>query len=508
MEQRSFLRHAAVYGLTALLVQAGGFILVPLYTHCLSPADYGVLEVLGRLAETVGICLVFGGMNQALVTFYQQSQTEVQRRRVAGTVLGLLLVISLAGGGVALVLAGPLSDWLCSSIRSDHVLLTPSLLRLAFVGVLLEPLCLIPLTLLQTRLQSTTYLFVSLGQLVMRVSLCVFFVAGLGWGVWGVVLATLLTSGTFAGYLCVREALRGLARPDPAQARALLRFACPFLPASVCFFILHQGDRFFLMRQNAAAVGIYAFGYKLAQVVSTFSLAPLYAVWASRMYQVARTDEAPDVFGRAFTRILAAYLFVGLGLILFLKEAVLLLARADYLAATEIVPPVLLACFCQASASLMDSAFYIRGRTGLKLGITVLATAIMLALYGVLIPLYGAWGAALATLGGFAFLALATWKVTQRIFHVRYQWPRLLGLVALVVALAVVGRTFPLAWWAVPVKVGLWLLAPLLAWHLGLISPEEKGYAHDLVYQLYLRFRGERVQSPISPDGATEPQAA
>ena len=77
MNDRSFVKHAAVYGLASLLVQAGGFVLLPLYTHCLTPSDYGVLEVLGRLAETVGTCLMFGGFRQALLTFYQQSQRRI-----------------------------------------------------------------------------------------------------------------------------------------------------------------------------------------------------------------------------------------------------------------------------------------------------------------------------------------------------------------------------------------------------------------------------------------------
>ena len=47
-----FLRHAAVYGVAAALVQAAGFLLLPMYLRCLGPADYGVLEVVTRFAET------------------------------------------------------------------------------------------------------------------------------------------------------------------------------------------------------------------------------------------------------------------------------------------------------------------------------------------------------------------------------------------------------------------------------------------------------------------------
>ncbi len=100
ISSRSFVKHAAVYGLAGLLVQAGGFVLLPLYTHCLTPADYGVLEVLSRMAETVGTCLMFGGFRQALLTFYQQSPHEAERRQVVATMLSLFGTTILLGGGL------------------------------------------------------------------------------------------------------------------------------------------------------------------------------------------------------------------------------------------------------------------------------------------------------------------------------------------------------------------------------------------------------------------------
>jgi hypothetical protein len=84
---KSFFKHAAVYALANLLIQGGGFVLLPIYLRCLTPADYGVLEAVGRVAESVGTCPLFGGFRQALHTFSQQAGGEAERRRVVGTAL-------------------------------------------------------------------------------------------------------------------------------------------------------------------------------------------------------------------------------------------------------------------------------------------------------------------------------------------------------------------------------------------------------------------------------------
>jgi O-antigen/teichoic acid export membrane protein len=489
-----------VYGFALLLGQAGSLLLLVLYTHNLNPADFGILEVVGRLAETVGTILLFGGFRQALLTFYQQSDTEVQRRHVVSTTLALFALTSLLVGGPIFGFAEPIAGWLTTQLGNGRAVIDGHLLRLAVLGILLEPLVLIPLALIQARVESVTFVVITFSQLVVRIALVVVLVVWLGWGAEGVLAATAITAGLYGVTLSMREIGRGWSRPTMAQVRTFLRFALPFVPGGLCFFLLHHGDRFFLLRwYSAAEVGRYALGYRLGMAVTTFSLTPLYMVWSARMYEVARTPTAPVAFGRAFTRILAAYLAVGLGLCLFQDEIVRLMARESFAGAEAVVPLIVLACFCQAAASLMDAAFYVRRRTGLKLGITLSATVVMLVLYVVLIPHYGSIGAALATLGGFLFLAICTWRVTQRIFHVRYEWPRLLALIVLTGGLWAISRLLPVGGWWMGVKLGLWLAWPLIAWNTGLISAEEKEHALDMLGDFRIRFRAAPRLAAVEP---------
>ncbi len=489
---RSFLKHAAFYGLATFVVQAGGFVLLPIYLRCLTPYEYGVLEVVGRLAETVGTCLLFGGFRQALMTFYQQAPSDSERRRVVSATFFLVLSSCLAGGAMALLFSPSLGTWLTHDLNPNGAP-APFLLRLAVLGILLEPLCLIPMALMQARAESAGYVVVVIGQFIVRVGLCILLVRYLHWGVTGTLTATAATGACFGLALTVRELSRGASWPGGQHLRALIAFSLPMLPGGLCFFVLHHGDRFFLLHYcSTSEVGLYGLGYKLAMVVSSFSLAPLYMVWSARMYAVAKQPDAGAVFGRVFTRILAAYLFVGLGLCLFAEEVVLFLCGASYRAAAWIIAPVVLACFFQSASSLMDAGFYIRHRTGVKLVLTFATTAVMLIFYRMLIPVWGGQGAALATLGGFCFLALVTYLVTQRMFPVRYEWFRLLGLLTLTVLLWLAGRAMPGGASGFIARGSILVLAPLLAWLLGMVSGEEIQFINDLIERMRLRLRRPR----------------
>ncbi len=190
MQRESFFKHAAVYGVANLLLQGAGFILLPIYLRSLSLADYGVLEVVGRLAETVGAFLLFGGFRQAMLTFYQQAEDESQRRRLVSSALVLYVFSALLGGGLAL---GALPE-ICNRFAPSLTHMTGSggapamgmgLFRLAILGILLEPFSLVPLTLIQARVESVTYVIVVVGQLLLRITLSIILVRYLNWGVAG-----------------------------------------------------------------------------------------------------------------------------------------------------------------------------------------------------------------------------------------------------------------------------------------------------------------------------------
>ena len=478
MKPAQFIRHAAIYGVSSMLVQAAGLILLPLYTRYLSKEDFGLLEILTRIGETISTVLVIGGLRLATLSLYQQAEEEKERRQVVTASIASLVVSCLVGGLLALLLIDFLIPWL----QTPQATASPLLFRLAILCITIEPFIMIPLALMQARTESAGYALVNFGLFLLRVSLCVLLVAGLGWGIQGVLLGTALSVGSFGLVLTCREIRLGIHCPTGLQIKALWRFAVPFLPGGLCFFLLHHGDRFWLSAwYGMAEVGTYALGYKLALAVNTFALAPLQLVWSPQVYRIAREDDAPRTFGVAFTRILTVYAFLGLGLCLFRREIVAALSPAEYAPAATVIVPILLACFCQAAATLMDSAFYIRRRTGLKLGVTLAATLVMLGLYAVFIPLGGALGAALATLGGFAFLTTATWCVTRWLFPVEYETGRLVGCLSLALLEGFLLDWMPVGTWSSLLKGLAWALYPLILWQAGLISPVEKGYAADLV---------------------------
>ena len=62
-------RHSFVYGVGNAIGIAGGFVLIPLYTHVLTTGEYGTLEMINRTADIL-MLIMFMGIRQAFIRFY------------------------------------------------------------------------------------------------------------------------------------------------------------------------------------------------------------------------------------------------------------------------------------------------------------------------------------------------------------------------------------------------------------------------------------------------------
>src|SRR5210317_1284287 len=81
---KELTKHTTIYGMGGLASKLVGFVLLPLYTHYLTPADYGVLGLLYITMRVLDI-MVIQGMTTAVFrayTFEFKDETENQQEAI------------------------------------------------------------------------------------------------------------------------------------------------------------------------------------------------------------------------------------------------------------------------------------------------------------------------------------------------------------------------------------------------------------------------------------------
>ena len=90
---RRLLRAGAAYQLADAVSKVVALALLPIYTHHLTPADYGTAELLLTTIILVSIILRLG-LGEAFVRFHYLDADPERRKHLARTATGTLLVLT------------------------------------------------------------------------------------------------------------------------------------------------------------------------------------------------------------------------------------------------------------------------------------------------------------------------------------------------------------------------------------------------------------------------------
>ena len=90
---RELSKNLAVYGVGDVAIQIVSFLLVPVYVRYLSPADYGVLGLLGGV-EAAAKLFFRWGLDGSFMRFWYDCEDQPARQRLASTIFFFLLAIN------------------------------------------------------------------------------------------------------------------------------------------------------------------------------------------------------------------------------------------------------------------------------------------------------------------------------------------------------------------------------------------------------------------------------
>ena len=462
-------RHTAIYGAGILFGKVISFIMLPFYTRFLTPADYGTMQLLEMTIEVVTIFAgsqIAGGIHR----FYHKAESSEERYTVITTALTILA----ASYGTMALLTGLLAPWVSRLVLgTDNGTL---LVRLAAANLGMQALIIVSFAVLRLREQSLLYTVITTIKLLVQLALNIYFLAVLKLGVLGVFLSTLV-SGLLFGVPLVAYVLRGTPwRYSPPMARLLLRFGLPLVGTQVAAFFVTFGDRYFLRgMSDLTAVGLYALAYQFGFLLGTLGYQPFAMTWEPMRFEVAKNPDHNALCDRAF-RLMNVLLFtVAVGIALFSGDFIRVMADPAYHSAASLVSIILVAYIAQSWASFFELGILVHERTEYLTLAMWLSVIVAAAGYVFLIPPWGGWGAAVATVLAFFTRLIVTFVVAQRLWPLRIHWSPVMRVVVLAVMIGLAAAALPLM--TIPASVAartaLFALYVLLVLRSNVLTPGE-----------------------------------
>lgn len=467
---RKIGRNTLVYGASGVLQRIVSFFLIPLYTHYLSPQDYGIIELLDLTSYVVAM-FVGLGLGSAVVRIYYDYTEKKDQNEVISTAVLFLVPANLAALILLHAVSGRISLLVFGQTGFRHFL------DLVFLSLAFNIIAGVLLSYIRAKQQVVLYASVSVLQLALGLSLNVYLIVGRHLGVLGSLYSGVLTQAAIATALVAVTVYEVKVAFCSAKLQQMLRFGAPLIPAGMSMFVLNFADRFFLRRYSSlSVVGTYALGYKMGMALSALLFSPFYLYWSAYMYEVAKRPDAKTQFARVQDYLTLFLTFGALGLSLFSADAIHIVAAPAYWTAAEIVPLIALSYVFSGLYYYFQLGTALCKRTEFRAYAGATSAVLNIVLNFLLIPRYHAYGAAWATLLSFLALASLSYYFSQRLYAIPYELGKFARIVAVAATIFLCSRLIPVHSTLAGIAIHASLLAcfPLVLWAVNLYGQEEK----------------------------------
>lgn len=454
-EGRSILKHSPVYLSATILNRGVAFLLLLIYTHFLSPEEYGIIGLVMITSEIVAYIIEMQ-LGTAMIRIYFDYQDEKQRNSVISTaimaMIGLILLLLLP----LLIITGPLSNAVMGTPRGEF-------LFLGTISMLFNSLFNIGLHYLRGLRKSWAVMTSSTIRSIGYFGINIILVAGLGLGVWGA-LYGIMVANVIAALSLVLPILKRVGFIFSWNKLAvMLNYGLRLVPGRIAGAGSSFVERFIIVTFSSLSMtGIYYLAFRFGDLLRMIMVQSFNQIYYVHRLELLR-DNQPDPGGpRIFTYFFTLMTTAALGLSLMAPEIIILCASPNYYDAAKLIPLLALAVVILSLTVIVELGILYEKLTHL---ITI-AVLLMLFLHAplstIMIGLWGVMGVAIARCISASFRIAATVFLARNLSGPRPEWKRLAFILGLGILTFAIGRSLDFS--------GVWL-APIGRFLLVVVFP-------------------------------------
>ena len=459
-------KDVVIYGGSDFATKILTFVAFPIVAAALSPKGFGALELLLTIMGLLGV-VVNCGLNNAVQRFYWDKDT-LSTQQPAIVTSGL--VAQLIFGVTAVIIGALMVLIFFPRVQTQGWPFTWIALVAALFVMALSQWSQYILDVTRLHFAPWRFFAIALISRLATVSFGLIAIVFWGLGIDGFLVAqavVLLLVLPMAIWL-IRKDVK-LAWFDINRLKELVNFGYPFIFVGLAYWLFGSTDRWMLASMTSVEeVGIYSVAFRFASIVLFVSIA-FGQAWSpiAIKIQTDHPEEYRAIFGEVLLLLFFLMLAVGGAVALFSGELINFIMPAEFITSSL---PLSILCFgivLQATQQVTAIGISIEKKTHLFAYIAWATAAVNFVLNWLLIPAFGATGAAWATLISYLILTISYTGFTQRLHPIIIPWGRLfclltLGAVIATVAVIMVADAFSLL--AFSIKFGVLAAVSAIGW--------------------------------------------
>lgn len=434
MSIKKLAGQTAIYGVSSLLGRLLYFFLTPLYTRIFDLEDYGVMT---DIFSFIGLAMIF--FTYRFETAYFRFATDKipgQSKKSYDTALISILVSSLILGGFILLGRNFLAEW----FRYPEY---AYILGIAAGILVFDSLAEIPLSYLRLAGKPVKFAFVRLTGILINISFNLFFLMLCPYleekGVASSLLNLVYHPGVGIGYIFISNLIASLLvllllspyylntklEFDFTLWRKKMVYALPLILVGISFSINELLDRKIMIwllpgtiEENKSILGAYGAAYKLTMILALFTQAFRYGA-EPFFFQQKSEKNAPATYANV-TKYYAIFALTGSLFTLLYLDIIKYIVPEHYWIALGVIPILLLANLANGLYYNLSVWYRLIDKTMIGAWIAMAGATATILLNLWWLPIFGFWGAALATLCCYTLMLVLCYWIGQKYYPVKY----------------------------------------------------------------------------------------
>jgi O-antigen/teichoic acid export membrane protein len=423
---KELTKDTAIYGISTMLGRFLNFILVPFYTNVFSPADYGVVILIYSYIALFNIIFIYG-MDSAFLKYAAFKDIGDEKDNFSTPFMSVLFT-SVVFCGSLILLKQPIANFVELPQNLNYLIILSALILFFDANAVISFLK------LRLERKAKLFSFIKIISIVFNISLNVFLILKLKWGIEAIFISNLAAS-IVSFLLLIPTLLKNIKFSfHKVLFNRLLKFGLPYLPAGLGMMLVQVIDVPILEKlTDIKTVGIYKANYKLGIFMMLFVNMFQYA-WQPFFLTNAKEENAKELFSKVLTYFTIAGSLMLVILSLFISDIVQInffgfsIIGAKYWAGLYIVPVILLAYLFNGLYVVFSAGIYIEEKSVYAPIVTGVGAVTNVAANYLLIPQLNIMGAALATLLSYFVMAAGYYIITQKFYKINYDYYKLLKI--------------------------------------------------------------------------------
>lgn len=386
------------------------FIMMRYYTAVLSTSDFGISDLITQSANVL-IPIATVSITSAVIRF------GLIRSNNKSQIFSIGIVTVFCGYSFLIILYPIL----------NHISILSKYLFLIYLYVLTSSLQQVCHQFVRAKGHIRLYAIDGIFRTVCMIIFNILFLSGFKMGVNGYVLSIIVADIlSIIGLSYIENLPRyfSFKSLNGVMARSMLRYSVPLILATECNWIISMSDRFFIQNMRSShELGLYAVSARIPTIMILISGIFIEAWQISTINDNAKKEQE-----EFFTKVGNVYqalicVFVS-GIIVFSKVFVIIFADGSYYEAWKFIPILVIGSGFACLSNFMNSIYTLEKRSMQSMITVVIGAFLNIILNFIMIPKYGASGAAVATALSYFIMFLIRAIHSRKYIKIKWQYAR------------------------------------------------------------------------------------